>query len=111
MNEKAVFINITEMRAGNVEPVYKIRACNEECYIVEEKEVQYIESCHNQVLWHCTNGIISSNNSLGNLEEQVSDAFVRILQSGQYALWIKRNRFICCNRKEWNLLHDKGARI
>ena len=78
MNEKAVFINITEMRAGNVEPVYKIRACNEECYIVEEKEVLYIESCHNQVLWHCTNGIISSNNSLGKLEEQVSDAFVRI---------------------------------
>ena len=59
-------------------PIYRIRSCNEECYLVEEKDVLYIEACHNQVIWHCSYGIIFSNNSLGHLEELVSDSFVRI---------------------------------
>lgn len=75
---KVSFINITELEMRDRAPIYRIRSCNEECYLVEEKDVLYIEACHNQVIWHCSYGIIFSNNSLGHLEELVSDSFVRI---------------------------------
>lgn len=75
---KVAFLNISGFERNGRAPIYRVRSYNEECYLVEERDVIYIEACHNHVIWHCSYGSILSNNSLRNLEEQVSNAFVRI---------------------------------
>lgn len=75
---KVAFINIMELKNEQAERIYRIRSTKEKCFLVREREVLYIEACHNQVIWHCVDKIIISNNSLGHLEEQISKTFVRI---------------------------------
>ena len=78
INGKVAFINITEIDMEKEEPVYRIRACNAECYLMKEREIIYLESSHNRVLWHCRGKLIATNDSLGHFQEKLSEAFVRI---------------------------------
>ncbi len=73
---------------------YNIRASNENRYRLNEEEILYIESMHNKVVWHCFDKTIVCSDSLHNLEEKMSENFVRI----QRGYLVNKNR-VCCVRR------------
>lgn len=56
----------------------KVRSFHEETYFLEEAEVLYIESSHNNVIWHCREYQVESRDSLKRLEQCLPDIFTRI---------------------------------
>ena len=78
-NKRAVYIQIngTEKK----QTIHRVKANNEDYYAVSEDEILYIESLHNQVIWHCTYMKIILSDSLQHLEKVMSRDFVRIQRS------------------------------
>jgi len=56
----------------------RVQGIHEEIYFLEETEVLYIESSHNNVIWHCRGYQVESRDSLKRLEQCLPEDFVRI---------------------------------
>lgn len=56
----------------------RVKSFREEVYFLEETEVFYIESSHNNVIWHCRGYQVESRDSLKHLEQCLPGGFVRI---------------------------------
>lgn len=56
----------------------KVQGIHEEVFFLEEEEVLYIESAHNNVIWHCRGYQVESRDSLKRLEQCLPDCFIRI---------------------------------
>lgn len=76
-NGMLLYFQLLQVR-GNGSIVHKVRATNEDCFILDENEVLYIEANHNHVIWYCVGVKIISNDSLHHLETELSNRFVRI---------------------------------
>ncbi len=75
---KAAFVNITTILEHYPVRSYKICSTTKELYVLTEQDILYIEACHNHVIWHCRNVIITANDTLQHLEHRLSASFVRI---------------------------------
>lgn len=58
--------------------LYKIIGVDEQVYYVELADIIYLESNHNQVIWHCVEFDVVVRDSLKNLEGRLREPFVRI---------------------------------
>lgn len=58
--------------------LYRVRGFHEETYFLEQAEILYIESSHNNVIWHCREYRVESRDSLKRLEACLPDTFIRI---------------------------------
>lgn len=58
--------------------LHRVKGFHEEIYFLEQAEILYIESSHNNVIWHCREYQVESRDSLKRLEMCMPDAFVRI---------------------------------
>ncbi len=56
----------------------KVQGIHEEVFFLEEAEVLYIESAHNNVIWHCRGYQVESRDSLKRLEQCLPERFIRI---------------------------------
>lgn len=56
----------------------RVRGLCEEDYFLEEGEVYYIESSHNNVIWHCRGYRVEGRDSLKRLEQWLPEEFLRI---------------------------------
>ncbi len=78
LNGKVVFVNITAPFGHNFLRHYKIFSSTKELFVLKEQEILYIEASHNHAIWHCKNMIITTNDTLQQLEQRLSGSFVRI---------------------------------
>ncbi len=74
---KVVFVSINTPFRNNPRH-YKIFSSSRELYILQEQDILYMEASHNHVIWHCKNIIITTNDTLQQVEQRLSDSFVRI---------------------------------
>lgn len=58
--------------------LFQVRSFHEETWFLESTEILYIESAHNNVIWHCREYQVESRDTLKRLEQCLPDAFVRI---------------------------------
>lgn len=58
--------------------LFKVRSFHEETWFLEGAEILYIESSHNNVIWHCRKYQVESRDSLKRLGQCLPEAFVRI---------------------------------
>lgn len=56
----------------------KVQGIHEEVFFLEQAEVFYIESAHNNVIWHCRGYQVESRDSLKRLEQCLPQCFMRI---------------------------------
>lgn len=56
----------------------RVKGFHEEVYFLEAEEVFYIESSHNNVIWHCREYQVESRDSLKRLERCLPGDFIRI---------------------------------
>lgn len=56
----------------------KVQGVHEEVFFLEQAEVLYIESAHNNVIWHCRGYQVESRDSLKRLEQCLPECFMRI---------------------------------
>lgn len=69
-------IHVYGMRPARL--LCRVRGLREEIYFLEETEVLYIESSHNNVIWHCRGYQVESRDSLKHLQQCLPGGFVRI---------------------------------
>lgn len=58
--------------------LFQVRGFHEETWFLESTEILYIESSHNNVIWHCREYQVESRDTLKRLEQCLPDHFVRI---------------------------------
>lgn len=73
--EKFVYVHTDKLKKSEN---YKVVTPNETIYLLKENEILYIESQHNHIVWHCAGEVIINKNSLTNVQEFLSEEFVRI---------------------------------
>ncbi len=73
----------------------RVRGFHEEVYFLEEGEVLYIESSHNNVIWHCRGYQVESRDSLKRLEQCLPGGFMRIHRG--YIVNIRQIYSVCGN--------------
>lgn len=56
----------------------QVRSFHEETWFLESTEILYIESSHNNVIWHCREYQVESRDTLKRLEQCLPDNFMRI---------------------------------
>lgn len=75
-NGMAECVHVHGARSARV--LCRVRGVHEEIYFLEEAEVFYIESAHNNVIWHCRGHQVESRDSLKRLEQCLPGGFMRI---------------------------------
>lgn len=93
MNGMLLYLQLFQM-GGFGSVIHKVRATNEDCFMIDENEVLYVEANHNYVIWNCVGGKIIANDSLHHLETVLSNHFVRI-QRG----YLVNKDFVKCIRR------------
>jgi len=73
---KIKYMHISERVPENSE--HWIKGVDEKLYLIRERELLYLESNHNHVIWHCRDVAIEAVGSLKNAEIILSNKFVRI---------------------------------
>lgn len=63
---------------GRERLLLQVRSFREEIWFLESTEILYIESSHNNVVWHCRKYQVESRDTLKRLEGCLPGAFVRI---------------------------------
>lgn len=64
--------------SGRERFLLQVRSFHEEIWFLESAEILYIESSHNNVIWHCRQYQVESRDTLKRLEQCLPNAFVRI---------------------------------
>lgn len=59
-------------------PIYEIKSGRDDIYFRDEREILYLETMHNHVIWHCVNENIMERNSFSVIENKMSSNFVQI---------------------------------
>ena len=77
LNGKLIYLQLLELNKNN-SLIHKVKAVNEDYYILNEDEILYLEVNHNHVIWNCVGRKIISNMTLCYLEDVLSNRFVRI---------------------------------
>lgn len=75
-NGMAECVHVHGARSARV--LCRVRGVHEEVYFLEVAEVLYIESSHNNVVWHCRGYEVESRDSLKRLEQCLPEDFMRI---------------------------------
>lgn len=73
--ERFVYVHTSNLKRSDN---YKVVTPDESIYLLKENEILYIESQHNHIVWHCAGEVIVNKNSLTNVQEFLSEEFVRI---------------------------------
>lgn len=67
------------LHGGRNEPLFCIvRSSDAHLYMLRESEVLYIESSHNDLIWHCMDAQLKSRGSLKDLERRLPEGFLRL---------------------------------
>lgn len=68
---------------GNKIPIkiHKIISTEDIVYNLQEDDLLYVEAMRNHILWHCNDGVIESAGPLKNIEDNLSDNFVKVHRS------------------------------
>lgn len=75
-NGMAEYIHIYGSKSARL--LCEVQGLNGVTYFPEETEVLYIESAHNNVIWHCRAYEVESRDSLKRLEQCLPEIFMRI---------------------------------
>lgn len=113
---KAYYISIDLVGNDNIPTkLYSIITANETIYNTKETELLYVEAMGNHTLWHCMYNTIESLHSLKDVEDRLSDDFVKIHRSyivnKQRVREIKRCAAIMENGDEIPIPYKKFVKI
>lgn len=90
------------------EPVFCVIRCNENhLYMLKESEILYIESCHNDVIWHCKDFCLKSRGSLKEVEQCMPEYFLRLHR----CFIVNANHIRCMEEREITVTNGDKMQI
>ncbi len=76
------YVNISLIGNSNTPAkIYSITSVKETVYNLEEEEILYIEAIGGHTIWHCTAKTIEAVVSMKDVEEKLSDRFIKVHRS------------------------------